>query len=130
MGRGSGIILGLLGVLLPGYLFYVTWDIFGLTLTGFLSQGFFYKFNLERAPGGSNETNLEWITRDWIKPETWGDPGNLELYLYLGSFALAVLGLILMLGGGTKGGAYLFILAGLVNIGLLIINYTNSTIIL
>ncbi len=128
MGRGSGIILGLLGVLLPGYLLYVTWDFLGMTITGFLCQGFFYGFNLARNPSGTTETTLRWIHEDPIqfwKPEYWGDPGNLELYLYLAGFALAVLGLILMLGGGAKGGAYLFLLAGLVNLGLMIVIYNN-----
>jgi len=58
MGRGTGIILGLLGVLLPGYLFYVTWDILGITWTGFLSQGLFYQINLVRNPSADTDTTL------------------------------------------------------------------------
>jgi len=113
MGRGAGIILGLMGLILPGFLLYKQ-----STETILFGQGFFYK--LIYALEGS-ETSLSWISNDWLKPAIWG--GDIEFYVYLASFALAVLGLLVMLGS-SKGGAILFLLAGLATLGLTILTYS------
>ncbi len=117
MGRGAGIFLGLLGLILPGFVLYL--DSVETILFG---QGFFY--SLIYALDGA-ETNLQWISSDWLKPAIWG--GDIEFYVYLASFALAVLGLLVMLGS-SKGGAILFLLAGLATLGLTILTYSDYNV--
>lgn len=122
MGRNAGFFLGLLGLILPGYLFYMQYQRFSATNTFLIAQGFFYTLGYLRDPTGGDEIYLRWISSEWLTPENWG--GNTEFYLYLASFALAVLGLLVILGSG-RGGAFSFLLAGLANLGLLLLVYSN-----
>lgn len=122
MGRGSGFILGLLGIVLPGYLFYITYESILGTITLLSNQGFFYLFGYVRFPNGRTETELEVINRDWFSANHWG--GNTEFYLYLASFALAVFALIVILGSDGVG-SFLFLIAGLLNLALLVVTYNN-----
>lgn len=120
MGRTASGTLGVLGIILPGYLLYLKYKLFGTITTSLVFHGFIYRFSYRIRP--SVTTTLWWIDGEWLKPEWWG--GNTELYCYLASFGLAVLGLLVFLGN-PKGGSYLFLLAGLVNIGLLLLVYSN-----
>lgn len=121
MGRSAAIVLGLLGLILPCFLFYLEWE-FLVTVTIYIFQGFFYRFTYEQPATGDTKTTLEWISQDWLKPEPWG--GDIEFYLYLASFGLAVLGFIVLLANARAGG-FLLLLGGLANLGLLYLMYTN-----
>jgi len=118
MGRSSGLTLGLLGIILPGYLLYVKVKLLG-GIESITGQGFLYRLVYSIT---QKKTTLNWISGDWLKPQHWG--GNTELYIFLASFGLAVLGFLVFLGN-SKGGAYLLILAGLANLGLLLLRYSN-----
>lgn len=126
MGRGSAIVLGLLGLILPGFFFYLKWE-FLVTATIYIFQGFFYRFTYTQPTTGDAQTTLDWISQEWLKPEPWG--GDIEFYLYLASFGLAVLGFIVLLAN-TRAGGFLLLLGGLVNLGLLFLMYSNIEAIL
>ena len=115
MERGTGFRFGLLGLLLPGFFLYLTDG----TITALFFQGFFYDFLYKKDPGGS-ETRIHWMTSKWLKSDFFLSP--IEFYLYLAGFALAVLGLIVILGS-VRGGSFLFLLAGFANVGLMLLHY-------
>ena len=115
MGRRDGFRFGLLGLLLPGFFLYMTDG----TTTALFFQGFFYDFLYKRSPGGS-ETGYHWMTSTWLKSDFFRSP--LAFYLYLAGFALVVLGLIVILGS-ARGGSFLLLLAGLANLGLMLLHY-------
>ena len=121
MGRGAGFFLGLLGIIVPGFLFYIKWE-FLVVFTSMIFQGFFYRFFYTSSASGETSTELILFDNEWLQPEPWG--GNTEFYLYLAGFALAVLGIIVILAS-TRGGAFLLVLAGLANLGLMILMYSN-----
>ena len=96
MGRASVFRLGLLGLLLPGFFLYVSDD----SNSVLFFQGFFYDY----ISGGSG-SGLHWFTTSWFQSNYFGS--QFGLYLYLASFALAVLGLIVVLGSTKNGGILL-----------------------
>ena len=113
MGRKAGFWLGLLGFVLPGFFQYVTYD----TTTILRFQGFFYDIVYGTTSGGRN-LGISYINRQWISLEHF--PSLLENYLFLASMAIAVLGLIIILGSRKKGSIVLLI-AGITNICLMLI---------
>jgi len=117
MGRRAGFVLGLLGFLLPGYLFYIIAEVIFRNITILYIQGLFYFFRYERFPNGRTETELELITRDWFSADKWGS--NTEFYLYLASFTLALLGLIVVIFRHENGGALFILLAGILSLALM-----------
>lgn len=117
MGRTGGFILGLLGVILPGYIDYISNGAMELSC-----QGLFYKLLY----GSAIETKFELISQDWITEAYW--TVNTVFYLYLASLALAILGIIVILGS-ERIGAILLILAGIVSLGWLAISYTDNILI-
>ncbi|MFQ5821218.1 MAG: hypothetical protein ACE5I5_14630 [Candidatus Heimdallarchaeota archaeon] len=125
MGRGTAIVLGFLGLILPGFLFYINLE-FLITTIFYIFQGFFYKFTYTQPETGDTQTTLEWISQDWLKPDQWG--GDIEFYVYLASFGLAVLGFIVLLANARAGG-FLLLLGGLANLGLLFLMYSNMATI-
>jgi len=110
MGRASVFRLGLLGLILPGFIIYLSDG----TITVFFFQGFFYNY-ISNSGGGSG---FHWLTTSWFQSNYFGS--SLALYLYLASFALAVLGLIVVIGSTYRGGI-LFFLAGLANLGFMLL---------
>ncbi|MFQ6126764.1 MAG: hypothetical protein ACE5R6_19470 [Candidatus Heimdallarchaeota archaeon] len=114
MGRSGGFVLGLLGIILPGYIDYISNGAMELAC-----QGLFYKLLY----GSAIETKFELISGDWITQAYW--PANTVFYLYLASLALAILGIIVILGSERTGGI-LLLLAGIVSLGWLGISYTNN----
>jgi len=122
VGRGAGFFLGFLGLILPGFLFYMTYE----TIEGAASllsfQGFFYALHYLIDPFGGYRIRLKWISSEWLTSGHWG--GNAEFYLYLAHFDLVVLGLLVILGS-ARGGTFLFLLGGLANLGLLLLGYSN-----
>jgi len=117
MGRGSGFILGLLGIIVPGYL-----DIASNGAMELEGQGLFYKLIY----GSAIETKFELISGDWITQAYW--TVNMVYYLYLASLGLAILGIIVLLGSERVGGI-LLLLAGLVSLGWLAISFTNDLLV-
>lgn len=115
MGRGSGFFLGLLGLILPGSILYLQWDNF----TELYMEGLFYFVGYYLS---GQETELWWISNDWLKPKCWG--GNIGLSLYLATFALTVLGLLVILKS-ARGGSILFLLAGVASLGGMIAVFSN-----
>ena len=106
MGRSSGLTLGLLGIILPGYLLYAKVKLLG-GIESITGQGFFYRIVYSIT---QKKTTLSWISGDWMNAQRWG--GNTEFYLFLASLGLAVLGYILFLAD-AKGGAYLILIGGI-----------------
>ena len=109
MGRASVFWLGLLSLLLPGFFLYLSDD----TTSVLVFQGFFYDYISSGSGSG-----FHWLTISWLQSNYFGSP--LALYLFLASFALTVLGLIIVLRS-TKYGGILFLLAGLSNLGLMLL---------
>ena len=125
LGRGSGFILGLLGLILPGYLFFITYEFTGKltgTTTLLHTQGFFYTFVYTRSSPGSTGNELSWISRNWFQSETWG--GTTPFYLYLACFAVTVFAFIAYIGNDGFG-SFLFLMAGILNLAFLIVMYSN-----
>ena len=116
MGRTGGFILGLLGVILPGYVDYISNGAMELSF-----QGLFYKLLY----GSAIETKYELISQDWITEAYW--TVNTVFYLYLASLALAILGIFVILAN-DRIGAYLLILAGIVSLGWLALSYTENIV--
>ena len=114
MGRRGGFVLGLLGFILPGYIDYISNGPMELSC-----QGLFYKLLY----GSAIETKYELISQDWLTQTYW--TVNTVFYLYLASLALAILGIIVILGS-DRIGAILLLLAGIVSLGWLAISYTNN----
>ncbi len=117
MGRTGGFILGLLGIILPGYIDYISNGAMELS-----SQGLFYKLLY----GSAIETKFELISQDWITETYW--TVNTVFYLYLASLALAILGIIVILAS-DRTGSILLLLAGIVSLGWLAISYTENIVI-
>ena len=116
MGRTGGFILGLLGVILPGYIDYISNGAMELSC-----QGLFYKLLY----GSAIETKYELISQDWITEAYW--TVNTVFYLYLASLALAILGIIVILAN-DRIGAIILLLAGIVSLGWLALSYTNNIV--
>jgi len=122
MGRGAGFFLGVLGLILPGFLFYIPYETIEGPASLFSFQGFFYAVQYSRDPLRGDSIHLQWINREWVTATHWG--GNLVFYLYLASLALVVLSLF-VIWGSVRGGVLLLLVAGLANLGLLLIMYSN-----
>ena len=122
MGRSNGIFLGILGLILPGFLFYMSYETIEGPASLLSFQGFFYVVHYSRDPFGGDQIKLQWISREWLTANHWG--GNLAFYLYMTSLILVVLSLF-VIWGSVRGGALLFLVAGLANLGLLLFMYSN-----
>ncbi len=113
MGRKAGFWLGILGFVLPGFFQYITYG----TTTLLQFQGYFYDISYGTTSGGRN-LGISYINRQWVSLELF--PSLLENYLFLASMAIAVLGLIIILGSAKKG-SILLLVAGFTNLGLMLI---------
>lgn len=122
MGRSSGLTFGLLGIILPGYLIYskikfeflgeyISRTIISISITG---QGFFYRIIYSNNWGGA-------LYIWWLKSPYGGNP---ELYIFLVRFGLAILGFLAYFRN-SKEGAYLLLLAGITNLAVLLLTYSN-----
>jgi hypothetical protein len=113
MGRSDGFRFGLLGLILPGFLLYISDG----TTTVLFFQGFFYDFLYHLSSG--NSSVLNWISSNWFQTDFFET--SLISYLYLASFALTILGLVIILIN-AKGGSLIFLLAGLSDLGLMLLH--------
>ena len=124
MGRNAGFVLGVVGLILPEFLFY------GPTMHGGLyvnriAQGLFYSLVYQRTLAGS-DLELRWVNREWFTPFHWW--GHMVFTLYLVSFGLGVLGL-LIIRRRTREGAFLLLVAGLAAVGWMLTMYPHVWIL-
>ena len=122
MGRISGLFLGVLGLILPSFLIHKTVHSIEGPFSVISSQGFFYEIFYSNDLFGFNGIRMQWLNTEWFTVDYWN--GNIELYLYIISFALTITGLIAILKS-KKGGAYLILAGGVSLLALLLVMYSN-----
>ena len=122
MGRISGFFLGIIGLVLPSFLIHKTVFSYEGPFSVISSQGFFYEILYSNDRYGFNGIRVQWLNTEWFTVNYW--KGNIELYLYIISFALTIIGLIVILKS-KKGDAYLILAGGVSLLALLVVLYTN-----
>ena len=126
MRRIVGLLLGWLGLIVPGFLVHLQipklFCPVGEVESIILIQGFFYTFAQIKWWGGITVTGSQGLNSQWLSPKYWG--GSVALFLFLVSFGLITLSLIVSLISPRKG-SYLMLLAGITSFGFMMIVYTN-----
>jgi len=126
MRRDIGFVLGLTGLILPGFLFYGG-PKYGGAVQILVNQGFFYSLIYERVLFiKRGRVIVQRLSSEWLHPEHWG--GYTAFALYLASFGLVVLGLLVM-RWRTRDGAFLLLVAGLATLGWMLTMYSNFRVI-